>query len=89
MINNQGEISVKKNERWLPMLLKGLPLASIATLLILFFCNSGNPDKNKSNARDEMKVMEQAQDKAALNISIPPLDKIVPIRTETATFALG
>jgi len=37
MINHQGEISVKKNERWLPMLLKGLPLASIATLLILFF----------------------------------------------------
>jgi len=36
-----------------------------------------------------MKGMEQAEDKAALNISVPPLDKIVPIRTETATFALG
>lgn len=89
MINHQGETSVKKNERWLPMLLKGLPLASIITLLILFFCNSADPDNNESNARDEMKSMEQAEDKAALNISIPPLDKIVPTKIETATFALG
>lgn len=79
----------KEKEKWWHSLLKGLPLATIAILLILSAGSAANPENNESNTRSEMKLMEQAQDRAALDISIPPLDKIVPIKTETATFALG
>lgn len=89
MLNNQGGSGMnhREDEKWWPILSKGLPLVSIAALLI--FCSYANPENNESNTTDGMKGMEQAEDKAALDISIPPLDKIVPIRTETATFALG
>jgi hypothetical protein len=91
MPKNQRESGVnpKENERWRHILLKGLPLASIATLLMLYACSAAHPEKNESNTRDEMKGMEQAENNAASDISTPPLDNIVPLRTETATFAFG
>jgi len=91
MTNKQRESGVdhRENERCWNMLLKGFSLASIATLLILYACSAPNPENDETNTRDKMKSMEQAENNSALDISIPPIDKIVPIRTETATFALG
>jgi len=78
----------KENERRRNRLLKGLPLASMGILLILYACSAANAENNEISTRDEMKV-EQAESKSALDISIPPIDQIVPMRIETATFALG
>jgi hypothetical protein len=34
-------------------------------------------------------MLVQAETSSAFGISLPPIDKIVPKKTETATFALG
>jgi len=62
----------------------------MAILLILYACSATHPENNEIDTRGEMeRRMEQAETNAALGISIPPIDKIVPIKIETATFALG
>ncbi len=61
----------------------------MAILLILYACSATHPENNEIDTRGEMERMEQAETNAALGISIPPIDKIVPIKIETATFALG
>lgn len=71
------------------MLVHGLPLASIAALLILYSCGATNPEDTERNATDKMKSMKQAEENSALEVSIPPIDKIVPDETETATFGFG
>jgi peptide-methionine (S)-S-oxide reductase len=80
---------IQEKEKWMPMLRKGIRLAFVTALLILCVCSSANPGSTDGNTRYEIKVMEHAGDKAAPGISIPPLDKIVPTKTETATFSLG
>ena len=91
MINKQRGLGVthKENGRCWNKLLKGLPLASMASLLILYTCSATNSENNKIDTRGEMKIMEQAENSSALEISLPPIDKIVPMKTQTATFALG
>jgi hypothetical protein len=37
----------------------------------------------------ERQVMEVTQTNAMPNVAIPPIDRFAPLKTETATFALG
>jgi hypothetical protein len=69
-------------------LLKGSSLASIGTLLIVSICSGAHPAGHEIGTRSTIQ-MEQPEKKSAFDIPLPPIDKIVPHKTETATFALG
>jgi hypothetical protein len=59
------------------------------TLLIVCVCGIANPVSHEIGTSGAIQMMEQAETSSSSDISIPAIDKITPIRTETATFALG
>jgi len=69
-------------------LLKGSSLVSIVTLLILSICSGAHPADHEIGTRSAVQ-MQQPEKKSAFDIPLPPIDKIAPNKTETATFALG
>jgi hypothetical protein len=52
------------------------------------FCSAALPAGHEISTKRALQ-MEQPEKKSVLNISLPPIDEIVPDKIETATFALG
>ena len=44
---------------------------------------------NKMETTKEREIMEAARTNSIPNVAIPPIDRSAPVKTETATFALG
>ena len=64
-----------------------LIMASIGCWILMIGCSELLESKRKQNSMD---IAEQPSVSKTENIhSFPPIDAIVPTKTETATFALG
>ncbi len=44
---------------------------------------------NKMETTKEREIMEVTRTNSIPNVAIPPIDRFAPVKTETATFALG
>ncbi len=56
--------------------------ALIGFVILTYACEKRTPT-------NERQIMEATQKISVTNVAIPPIDRSVPLKTETATFALG
>ena len=71
----------------LHLMRRGIVLASIGSLLLMFGCSELiESAKEKSTVKMTDNTTVSITDKI---YRIPPIDEVAPVETETATFALG
>jgi hypothetical protein len=68
-------------------MLMGITLASIGSLLLMFGCSELTESAKEQNTM--MMTDNTTVSKTDKTYTIPPIDAVAPVETETATFALG
>jgi hypothetical protein len=68
------------------MVARTVAAALLVVVVVLWACDSRRSEVTSAAAMKEMQPMEAAR---SHGITIPAIDAAAPVRTETATFALG